>query len=80
MENAIYDFQIENKLIQSKKDFGAGYYGEKTRGKLQEVYAKYTENEKKRVAEEARLAMVAAEKVKQKEKEKNEVALFVQNL
>lgn len=91
IEDAIYDFQIENQLLTSKKNLGAGYYGTKTRAKLQEIYALYTENEKKRVAEEARLAMekaqegkrlalIQAEQEKQVAAQKTEVALFIKNL
>ncbi|MDD5377248.1 MAG: peptidoglycan-binding protein [Candidatus Gracilibacteria bacterium] len=91
IENAIYDFQIENQLVVSRKNLGAGYYGAKTRTKLQEIYALYTENEKKRVAEEARLALekaaevarlakIKTEQEKQAAAQKAEVALFIQNL
>ncbi len=91
IEDAIYDFQIENQLIVSKKNYWAGFYGAKTRAKLKEIYALYTENEKKRVAEEARVAMEKAkeearlalikiEQEKQKEARKTEVTLFVQGL
>lgn len=91
IEDAIYDFQIENQLLTSKKNLGAGYYGTKTRSKLKEIYGLYTENEKKRVAEEARLAMekaqeekrlalIKAEQDKQMLAKKTEVALFIKNL
>lgn len=80
LEDAIYDFQIETGLVTSKKTLGAGYYGTKTRTKLKEIYALYTANEKKRLAEEARLAQVKADEEKRVLAEKQEVALFVQNL
>lgn len=80
LENAIYDFQIENQLVTSRKNLGAGYYGTKTRAKLQGIYTLYTQNEKKQVAEEARIALVKAEQEKQVEAQKVEVTLFVQNL
>ncbi|EKD30393.1 MAG: hypothetical protein ACD_78C00069G0002 [uncultured bacterium (gcode 4)] len=91
LENAIYDFQIENQLVVSRKNLGAGYYGVKTRAKLQQIYALYTENEKIRVAEEARitlekaqeekrLALIQAEQEKQLKAQKKEVTLFVQGL
>lgn len=78
--DAIYDFQIENQAISSRENLGAGYYGVKTRSKLREVYALYTENEKKRVAEESRLAVIKAEQEKQAVAQRQEVTLFVQNL
>jgi len=88
---AIYDFQRENKLVTSEETLGAGYYGVKTRAKLREVFALYTKNEKKRVEEEARLAIeqareqarlaqVEKERAEQKEAQKAEVTLFVRNL
>lgn len=88
--DAIYDFQMENRLITSRQNFGAGYYGTKTRAKLREIYALYTENERKRMIEEARIAaqkaqeekrmaLIKAEQEKQKEARKKEVALFVKN-
>lgn len=91
LESAISDFQIENRLVASKKTYGAGFYGAATRAKLREVYALYAENEKKRIAEEARvavekaqeekrLALEKAEREKQKESRKAEVTLFVKNL
>lgn len=91
IENAIYNFQIENQIVTSRKTYGAGFYGVSTRAKLREVYALYAENEKKRVAEEARLAiekaqeqkrlaLVKAEQEKQREARKTEVTLFVKNL
>lgn len=91
IEDAIYDFQIENQLLTSKKNLGAGYYGTKTRSKLKEIYALYMENEKKRVAEEARLAeakaaeekrlaLIKAEQEKLALAQKTEVTLFVKNL
>lgn len=80
IEDALYDFQLESQLVVSRKNLGAGFYGVKTRAKLQEIYTLYTENEKKRVAEEARLALVKAEQEKQKETQRKEVTLFVQNL
>lgn len=91
IEDAIYDFQIENQLVVSKKTLGAGYYGTKTRSKLQEIYALYTENEKKRIAEETRialekvqeekrLALIKAEQEKQAAAQKMKVALFIKNL
>ncbi len=90
LEDAIYDFQIKNQLVVSKKNYGAGFYGVKTRAKLKQIYALYTENEKKRVAEEARLAIEKAKEEKrialakaEQEKlalaRKNEVTLFVEN-
>lgn len=91
IENAIYNFQMETGLVLSKKTLGAGFYGTKTRAKLQEIYALYTENEKKRVAEEARIALAKAQEekrialVKAEEErrvvaQKTEVALFIKNL
>lgn len=91
LETAIYDFQIENRLVASKKTLGAGYYGVKTRAKLQEIYTLYTENEKKRIAEEARiatekaqeekrLALIKAEQEKQELSRKTEVTLFIKSL
>ncbi len=88
--DAIYDFQMENQLVQSVQDSGAGYYGLKTRAKLQEIYALYTVNEQKRIAEEARiaqekveeqkrLASIQAAKDKQEAAQKKEVTLFVQS-
>lgn len=79
LEDAIYDFQMENQIITSKKTVGAGFYGTKTRSKLKEIYALYTANEKKRVAEEARLAQVKADEEKRVIAQKQEVTLFVQN-
>lgn len=52
-EQAVYNFQVENQVVMSKKDRGAGYYGVKTRSRLKEVFALYRENEEKRIAEEA---------------------------
>ena len=80
IEAAIYDFQIENQLVVSKKNYGAGFYGAKTRTKLREMYALYTENEKKRIAEESRVALIRAEQEKQKELQRTELALFIKNL
>ncbi|KKP38023.1 MAG: SpoIID/LytB domain protein [Candidatus Peregrinibacteria bacterium GW2011_GWA2_33_10] len=34
---AVYKFQIQNKIIQSELDQGAGYFGPKTRTKLKEI-------------------------------------------
>ncbi len=90
IEEAIYDFQVENQLLSSKKNLGAGYYGVKTRSKLKEMYALYTQNEKKRLAEEAklaiekaaeekRLALIKAEQEKKLRADTAEVALFVKN-
>lgn len=91
IENAIYNFQMETGLVLSKKTLGAGFYGTKTRAKLQEIYALYMENEKKRQAEEARLALekaqeekrIALVKVEEERRmaaQKTEVALFIKNL
>lgn len=88
--DAIYDFQIENQLVKSVQDNGAGYYGLKTRAKLQEIYALYTVNEQKRIAEEARIAQEKAEEQKrlasiqaakdqQEAAQKKEVVLLVQS-
>lgn len=78
--DAIYDFQIENQLIKSVQDSGAGYYGLKTRAKLQEIYALYIENENKRIAEETRMAQIQAEKEKKSAWHIKEVTIFVENL
>lgn len=91
MENAIYSFQIENRIVTSRKTYGAGFYGASTRSKLREIYALYTENEKKRIAEEARIAiekaqeekriaLAKAEQEKQQAAQRTEVALFIQKL
>lgn len=80
LEDAIYDFQMENQIIDSKKNAGAWYFWAKTRTKLQEIYTLYTENEKKRIAEEIRIAQQKAEYDKQVATEKAEVTLFVENL
>ncbi|MFA6090586.1 MAG: peptidoglycan-binding protein [Candidatus Gracilibacteria bacterium] len=77
--DAIYDFQVENQLVQSIQDSGAGYFGTKTRTKLQEIYTLYQENEKKQIAEKARIALIKAEKDKQEAVQKKEVTLFVQS-
>lgn len=88
--NAIYDFQIENQLVKSVHNYGAGYYGIKTREKLQEIYTLYTKNEKKRAEEDIRLAFEKVQKQKrlaliQVEKNKKEmiqmkeVALFIKS-
>ncbi len=50
----------------------------KTRSKLKEVFALYKENEQKRIAEEARLALIKAEEQKKQEEEMKKVALFIQ--
>ena len=91
LEDAIADFQLENQLIPSKKNIASGFYGVKTRAKLEQIYILFTENEKIRIekemkiaqektAEEARLALVKAKQQKQEEAHKMEVALFVKNL
>jgi len=88
--DAIYDFQVENQLVRSIGDNGAGYYGLKTRAKLQEIYALYIVNEQKRIAEEARIAQEKAEEQKrlasiqvtkdrQEVAQKKEVVFFVQS-
>ena len=75
----------------SKKNYGAGFYGIKTRTKLKEIYALYVANEKKRMEEEARLALAKTEEVKRLARvqaeetkrlavQKREVTLFIQNL
>lgn len=69
---------MENQLIASSKEKGAGFYGVKTRAKLKEVFAIYKENEEKRVAEEARLALIKAEEKKKQEDQMKEVVLFIQ--
>lgn len=79
LEQAVYNFQIENQVIVSKKDKGAGYYGVKTRARLKEVYARFQENEQKRIAEEAKIALAKAEELKKQEEETKEVALFIQD-
>jgi len=78
--DAIYDFQIKNEIISSRENLGAGYYGVKTRAKLQEVYTLSIENEKKRMIEEARLIAIKVEQEKKIAAQKQEVTLFVQNL
>jgi peptidoglycan hydrolase-like protein with peptidoglycan-binding domain len=80
IEDALYDFQIENQIIISKKNYGAGFYGIKTRTKLKEIYALYVANEKKRMEEAARLALEKAEETKRLAAQKREVTLFIQNL
>lgn len=47
VEKAIFDFQIENQIVSSEKNIGAGFYGTKTRTKLKEIYTRFKEYEKK---------------------------------
>ncbi|MDP2103289.1 MAG: peptidoglycan-binding protein, partial [Candidatus Gracilibacteria bacterium] len=77
-EKTVSTFQLENQIISSLQEKAAGYYGVKTRSKLKEVFALYKENEQKRIAEEARLALIKAEEQKKQEEEMKKVALFIQ--
>lgn len=80
LEDAVYDFQIENKLVMNRKNTGAGFYGVKTRAKLGEIYALYKENEQKKAEEVARLAL---EKVREEARLagiRKEASLFVASL
>jgi peptidoglycan hydrolase-like protein with peptidoglycan-binding domain len=51
----------------------------KTRAKLQEIYTLYTENEKVRIEEENRIALMKVEQEKRMIAQKTEVTLFVQS-
>lgn len=45
--SAVYDFQIEQDILSSQQDLWAGYYGPKTRAKLQEIYEKHISEKEK---------------------------------
>lgn len=68
--DSIYRFQIDNDVISSQYDTGAGYYGPATRAKLKSIYNTYSESQehKKKLRaiveelENKRVALIAAKK------------------
>ncbi|MDD3145323.1 MAG: peptidoglycan-binding protein [Candidatus Gracilibacteria bacterium] len=45
--DSIYTFQVENNIVKSEKDLGAGNFGPKTRETLKAVYASYNVEKEK---------------------------------
>lgn len=56
--DAIFDFQVDQKILSHSYDAGAGSYGPKTRKKLKEVYSSYVEEKEKREAFLAEIAQL----------------------
>lgn len=77
LESALYDFQVENKLVTNKKNYGAGFYGPSTRKTLATVYGRYLDNEKKKQEEAARLAAIREEEKKRDDRMRQEIASTV---
>ncbi len=71
--NTLINFQLDNKLIKKSTEYGAWYYGPKTRVALEKKYSLYLKEEEKNKQEQIKKEQKLA---KTKEQVKNLVAEF----
>ncbi len=72
--DAIYDFQVKQKLVKSEFEFGAGFFGKKTRETLEKEYSIFLKKAEKEKKEKEQLTL-EQEKLNKEKQEKNEQAI-----